>query len=79
MSIPDYRKYSPSYLAVRSELDQLCEGIISREITPSDARRTYSELAGAFLKEYPEKAELFKMVYLSRIERLLEQFAAGAD
>ncbi|MEE9553421.1 MAG: hypothetical protein V3W18_03915 [candidate division Zixibacteria bacterium] len=78
MRIKDKRGYTDFYLAARSEIDNLCDLIRNGAISKVDALDSYLSIADNFLKEKPQKAELFNMVYKSRIIRLGEQFLTGA-
>ena len=78
MRIGDKRGYSETYLAARLKIDDLCDQIKKSEIFETDALDSYSLIADNFLKEESQKAELFTMVYESRIKRLILQFLAGA-
>ena len=78
LRIRDRRGYSESYLAARLKIDDLCDRIRKSGITEAVALDSYSHIADNFLKEESQKAELFSMVYESRIKRLIRQFLAGA-
>lgn len=78
LRIKDKRGYSESYLAARLKIDDLCDLIKRSKIFEADALDSYSLIADNFLKEESQKAELFNMVYESRIKRLILQFLVGA-
>jgi hypothetical protein len=69
--------YDEAYLRARAAMDELCERIKGREISRDEAMKSYGMIESDYLKEDPQNAELFKMVYESRIVRLLRQFAPG--
>ena len=78
MLITDTRGYRESYLVIRARIDRLCAQIKRGGVSQAKALEVYSEMADDFLKDDSQNAELFKMVYKSRIERLSDQFFAGA-
>ncbi len=67
------------YALARLRLDELCESIRLRQVTSDQAREEYVKIESRFLPSNQEKAELFKMIYKSRIERLCQQFLRGAE
>lgn len=70
----DKSRYSDSYLDARKHLDDLCEKIRRRELSSEEALGRYQMIERDFLKEEPQKAELFIMIYRNRIKRLTGQF-----
>jgi len=69
--------YSKAYLESRRRIDDLCRSIMLGEISPKETLDRYESIETRYLKETSEKAELFRMVYRSRIERLVNQFGPG--
>ncbi len=65
------------YIAARSQMDDLCERIIHRQISALDARKEYATIESEFNRMNPDMASLFKMIYGSRVERLCLQFLDG--
>jgi hypothetical protein len=73
----DTRGYSEAYLRAREAIDELCGEIAGGKISRDEAMQSYSLIESDYLKEDPQNAELFKMVYESRVVRLLRQFGSG--
>jgi hypothetical protein len=65
------------YILARLRIDELCESIRRRHVTSDQARDEYRKIENRFLSSNHEKAELFRMIYKSRIERLCGQFLMG--
>lgn len=72
--LTDEKGYSVPYLAARRRIDGLCEKITLRLVSPEEALATYDRVEADFLKEEPQTADLFTMIYRSRVKRLTEQF-----
>jgi hypothetical protein len=75
----DTRGYDDAYLRARAAIDELCDRIAGGDVSSDEAIESYRRIESDFLKEDPQKAELFKMVYERRIVRLSEQFGPEAD
>lgn len=74
-----YRKdgngdFDKNYVDARRKLDVLCGIIISGRISQENAKRLYEEIKQEYMGSSPENADLFRMIYDSRISRLCDQF-----
>jgi hypothetical protein len=78
--MPDCFKFGDlhemEYILARLKLDLLCESIRQHRVTAIQAKDEYTGIENRYLLSNEEKADLFRMIYKSRIERLCEQFLA---
>ena len=77
LSISDKRGYSDCYLDAREKIDDLCRRIMTSGMTAERALRSYEQVEAEFADEEPENADLFKLIYKSRVVRLADQFSPG--
>jgi hypothetical protein len=66
--------YNREYIRLRWKIDRLCRSITAGQIGFADAEREYKEIETEFSQQDSQKADLFKMIYGSRIIRLCGQF-----
>lgn len=69
--------YDSPYIKARKEIDDLCRMITKGEITIDKANSIYDGIEAQFASRNPERADLFRMIYKSRVSRLCEQFLSG--
>lgn len=74
-----YRKdgnedFDRNYVDARRRLDVLCGIIISGRISRENAKKLYEEIKIEYIGSSPEKEDLFRMIYDSRVSRLCDQF-----
>jgi hypothetical protein len=72
----DFRELE--YVLARLKIDALCELISQQRVTAAQAKEAYQRIESRFLSSNQEKADLFKMIYKSRIERLCQQHLKGS-
>jgi len=65
------------YTLARIRIDRLCECIRGRLMEAARAKEEYEKIERRYASSNQEKADLFRMIYKSRINRLCEQFLAG--
>jgi len=73
----DSKDFSEFYLIAKERIDRLCEKIAALRITAGEAMAAYDRIEADFLKEQPGMADLFIMIYRSRVVRLCEQYLTG--
>jgi hypothetical protein len=71
--------YDQNYITSRREVDRLCDLIVEGKISAGDAKQIYTGIQREFTRSNPEKAEMFSMIYESRIKRLCHDFQAEAS
>ena len=62
------------FLELKEDLDDLCEDICTQAISCEEARKQAEELRLEAALAFPDKLELYDMIYSSRVERLIQQF-----
>ncbi len=77
MNLPtfDKRGFSDAYLGARAKVDDLCRRIVGSGITTEVAMRSFEQIESEYADEEPEYIELFRMIYRSRIVRLVNQIS----
>lgn len=71
--------YEKEYIEARHRIDGSCLKIAAGIVTATEARREYEGIEQEYVRNDPEKAELFTMIYANRIERLSRQFRVGGE
>jgi hypothetical protein len=66
--------YSESYLTARWRIDRICESIVTGVISPQRAMDEYELIESEYSLENSETVDIFKLIYLNRIRRLVGQF-----
>lgn len=77
----DFHKdnYDSRYLAARAQMDELCDSIVTGMTDCEKAIGNYARIESEFAAAFPENAELFRMIYKNRVERLCSQFLSGGS
>jgi hypothetical protein len=66
--------FSDAYLEARREVDELCRKIVLGVVTPERAMESYDQIEDLYAKREPSNLEFFRMIYRSRVDRLIDQF-----
>jgi hypothetical protein len=66
--------FSNGYLEARQEVDELCRNIVLGAVTPDKAMESYHRIERIYTEKEPSDLEFFKMIYRSRVIRLIDQF-----
>jgi hypothetical protein len=66
--------YSESYLSARRQIDNICDHIVLGIISPKRALDEYENIESEYSQENPERQDIFNIIYLNRIKRLISQF-----
>ncbi len=77
MNLPtfDKRGFSDAYLGARAKVDDLCRRIAVSGITTEVAMKSFERIESEYADEEPAYIELFRMIYRSRIVRLVNQIS----
>ncbi len=77
MNLPtfDKRGFSDAYLGARAKVDDLCRRIVGSGITIERAMKSFEQIESEYADEEPEYIDLFRMIYRSRIIRLVNQIS----
>ncbi|UCC81098.1 MAG: hypothetical protein JSW64_07000 [Candidatus Zixiibacteriota bacterium] len=67
-------RYGEHYLGARKKIDVLCELIVSGRLSRKEALKIYREIENNFAELDPDNAQLFNMIYETRVNRLCDQF-----
>jgi hypothetical protein len=67
------------YNLARLRIDMLCSKIEQKLISIDKARQEYFNIEQKYVTSNRDKADLFIMIYRSRIERLCGQFLSEGD
>ena len=71
----EWRQEQENWGKLKAEVDRLCAAIQNQEIADEEGLRLRIEQARDLCcRLFPEKSELFNLVYQSRFQRLWEQF-----
>ena len=69
---PDFEK--ERFQEIKEQIDNLCDEIKTQSISPEEAKSRAEDLRLEAAIAFPDKLELYDMIYSSRLERLMEQF-----
>jgi hypothetical protein len=67
------RGYSQAYIDARMKIENLCCHIGSDFQNNEKTMEIYQAIENEYINQEPERAELFKKIYRSRVERLCEE------
>lgn len=73
----DYVKEEIALKRLKSEVDEFCQEILGGGVSEERFNKRKEELRELCKALFPDKVELFELIYGSRFERLKEQF--GGD
>lgn len=64
---------------VQRMADRVCTLILSSDLAPIDIEIEKSKVRERCLELYPDREDLYEMIYESRFQRLSEQFRGGSQ
>lgn len=68
-----------AYLDARQEVDELCRNIVTGAVTAEKALESYEKIERLYAQDEPLDLEFFRMIYRSRVVRLIDQFIPGPE
>lgn len=66
--------FSDGYLEARQEIDELCRNIVLGTVSADSAMESYDRIEELYARNEPSNLEFFRMIYRSRVVRLIGQF-----
>lgn len=64
---------------LQKQADRICSRILDEEYPDIDVEIAIANLREQAVEWFPDREELFEMIYASRFERLRQQFRSAAD